>query len=486
MADEENTNDAKQNARAGQGENTSAGPPRNSPAKSSQGVENSAHEGNVDSNRAETLEMNESPGSQAESESGADQADAKGSVKDAGKKDSTTEPKPGQPPGIPLPEQAEPAESTTAEQALDETSSSPAKSSNKLAWFACLLAFLGLGASGYLGWLLLQQKDAERELGSVVEEHHTQLQSLQSMIRSNRDDLAGQISQRDRQIARLQQSLVDAGLSIDAHARRLLSLTATTTDDWRLAEVEYLLRLANQRILTSKDASTAISLLKASDEILLELADPRLFKVRKTIAGDIAALASVGEYDVDGVFLELAALAQQVKGLQSLLLPEFRPGNNENAELTQEDPGTGQPGWIKNISRIAATTWEELKSLIVIQQVDTPVKPLLPPDQQFYLKNNLRLLINQAQLALLDGRQQVYSQSLASAADWVEEFFPQSNAANAAMFESLQRLGGLQISSEYPDVSDSLLSITAFIREQHRMAAGESGQAAPETGESPR
>ena len=90
----------------------------------------------------------------------------------------------------------------------------------------------------------------------------------------------------------------------------------------------------------------------------------------------------------------------------------------------------------------------------------------------------MRLLISQAQLALLDGRQQVYRQSLTNAADWVEEYFPQSSAVNAAMLQSLTRLSKLTISSEYPDVSDSLLAITAFIKQQHRMSAGAGSSAA--------
>lgn len=344
------------------------------------------------------------------------------------------------------------------------------KRSNKIAWLACLLAILALLAVGYLAWQLLQQRDTDRSAQLIVDEHYQLLQSLQTTLASNQKNLASQVAKRDLQMAKLRESLVEAELSIDAHSRRMLSLTATTTDDWRLAEVEYLLRLANQRILTSKDGKTALNLLQAADKIVLELANPQLFSVRKAIANDTVAIAAVGEYDIEGIFLELSALSLQVNKLQSLLLPSFQAQQTEN-ESEPAEPET-LPSWFQPIAEIGRSTWREIRALVVIQNIDQPIKPLLPPEQQFYLKSNLRLLISQAQLSLLDGRQATYQSSLQSAASWVQEFFPQEYASNEAMFSALQRLSSNKVSSEYPDVSGSLLAIKAFIAAQHKLAAG--------------
>ena len=97
---------------------------------------------------------------------------------------------------------------------------------------------------------------------------------------------------------------------------------------------------------------------------------------------------------------------------------------------------------------------------------------MLPPEQQFYLKNNLKLLLSQAQLALLDGRQYAYSDSLTTAVSWLEDYFPLQESANQTVLEALQRLSKLTITSEYPDVSDSLIAIKAVIAEQHRISQG--------------
>ncbi|MGB5323912.1 MAG: uroporphyrinogen-III C-methyltransferase, partial [Pseudomonadales bacterium] len=258
---------------------------------------------------------------------------------------------------------------------------------------------------------------------------------------------------------------------IEGQSLRLLSLTATTTDDWRLAEVEYLLRLANQRILTSKDGRTALNLLNAADDILVELGDPRLYELREAIANDRAALSLVGQTDLDGVFLQLAALAAQIDKLPLLSVPDFSmraAAAEPNADAIPVVQGRRQ-GLAGRFGEIARSTWAELKSLVVIQRSDASVRPLLPPEQQYYLRNNLRLLINQAQLALLDGRQAPYRESLANAVGWLEDYFPMQEAANRAVTATLAELSGLAISAEYPDVSASLLAIKAFIAEQHRL-----------------
>ena len=117
-------------------------------------------------------------------------------------------------------------------------------------------------------------------------------------------------------------------------------------------------------------------------------------------------------------------------------------------------------------------TFTELKSLVVIQQRGSDIKPLLPPEQQYYLRNNLRLLINQAQLALLDGRAIPYRESLTEAVSLLENYFPLEQAANQQMVSELAALAAVKVTADYPDVSDSLIAIKAVFAEQDRLNQG--------------
>lgn len=365
--------------------------------------------------------------------------------------------------------------------AAEAVAAAPAKAPGRgPAWLALLLALLASGGAGALGWLWWQDRDASRELAAVGDSNQSRIDSFQRAL----DDLERRMQQEQQQLQskarNLQQELQQANTLIEGQSRRLLSLTATTTDDWRLAEVEYLLRLANQRILTSKDGRTALNLLQAADEILVELGDPRLYAVREAIANDRAALSLVGQADLDGVFLQLSALAAQIDKLPLLSVPDFAsrsPAEEPGGEASDTDAAASS-GALQKLREIASSTWAEMKSLIVIQRQDAAVKPLLPPDQQQYLRGNLRLLINQAQLALLDGRQTPYRESLQSAVQLLNDHFPMQEAANRAVAGKLGELAGVTISADYPDVSASLLAIKAFIAEQHRLAKGTASKAA--------
>ena len=346
-----------------------------------------------------------------------------------------------------------------------------------LASLALLFGLAAISCSAYLGWMLMQQQERDRSLSIMAETNYEHIQTFQRALDDAKNSLAAERNARTQAENRLQQALSDANAVLDGHTRRLLSLTATTTDDWRLAEVEYLLRLANQRILISKDAQTALNLLQAADQIVLELGNPQLFTLREAIANDSAAIAMVGELDLDGVFLKLAAQARQIDKLLLLRVPEFTsqpapPIHNLAGASELAAPVSLTESWLARLQEIAQSTWAELKSLVVIQQRGSDIKPLLPPEQQYYLRNNLRLLINQAQLALLDGRAIPYRESLTEAVSLLENYFPLEQAANQQMVSELAALAAVTVTADYPDVSDSLLAIKAVFAEQDRLNQG--------------
>ena len=366
----------------------------------------------------------------------------------------------------------------SSRQSKDVSSSASKTGAGRiLASLALLFGLAAISCSAYLGWMLMQQQERDRSLSIMAETNYEHIQTFQRALDDAKNSLAAERNDRTQAENRLQQALSDANAVLDGHTRRLLSLTATTTDDWRLAEVEYLLRLANQRILISKDAQTALNLLQAADQIVLELGNPQLFTLREAIANDSAAIAMVGELDLDGVFLKLAEQARQIDKLLLLRVPEFTsqpapPIHNLAGASELAAPVSLTESWLARLQEIAQSTWAELKSLVVIQQRGSDIKPLLPPEQQYYLRNNLRLLINQAQLALLDGRAIPYRESLTEAVSLLENHFPLEQAANQQMVSELAALAAVKVTADYPDVSDSLIAIKAVFAEQDRLNQG--------------
>jgi len=353
-----------------------------------------------------------------------------------------------------------------ANSSSKKISGQPKDKNGTLAGVAFIIAFLAAVTAAYIGWLFFQQAEQLESIAADAQRYHQQTSNLKQSLQAARSESAAAYTQREQQNEQLSLALQDANLIIAAHGRRLRSLTSTTTDDWRLAEVEYLLRLANQRILISQDSATALSLLTTADEILLTLADPRFFDIRKSIAEDRAALVLVGQQDLDGVFLRLSALTQQLEKLPLIVIPSFAAENDRvNTALNESTVSS----WREKLNAMGASTWQELKSLVIVNKRSSDIKPLLPPEQQYYLRGNLQLMINQSQLALLDGRQAVYSDSLYRAERWLQDYFPSDEHAIKSVIAEIQALQQMKVDIELPDVTKSLLAVTQFLSQQHQV-----------------
>ena len=199
-------------------------------------------------------------------------------------------------------------------------------------WIALLLV---LALTAGLAWLLREQqgKDAgiaarlqaiETEAGAEVTgsdldqldtRWQGQLGTALSSINADTEEL-------ERQSGQLSQSLGTLQEQLSQQQAELSSYSARDRDDWLLAEAQYLLRMANQRLIMADDVAAAQALLGSADKILLELDDVRLHEVRAAVASDLAAVRAVPRVDVEGVYLRLAALIEQAGKLVIFQLPE--------------------------------------------------------------------------------------------------------------------------------------------------------------------
>ena len=374
---------------------------------------------------------------------------------------------------------------SSAAGAAAAVSTAKVKTGRPLAVFAVLLSLMALAGSSAAGWFYYQyQQAAEKDttaksnqvksIADSVDDQFKVLKQLESTLVSTQQALAKQSDEQAMVVEQLSKQLSGLDAQAQSHARRLLAMTATTTDDWRVAEVDYLLRLANQRLMISSDAATALSLIDAADEILLELSDPRLLPAREAIADDRAALLLVADLDVDGIFLKLSAINKHLGSLPVVSAPTFdaagfdqaraEPTESSAADVVPDDGGVAP--FLQVIADVFTRGWHEIKSWMVINRSDATIKPLLPPEQQYYLRSNLRLMINQAQIALLEQRQVPYQDSLQNAIQWLLDYFPQGEDAVQNLIDELQLLVQVDINPDYPNLSNSLLQLKGFINSQ--------------------
>jgi len=385
---------------------------------------------------------------------------------------------------------AEPAISETAETEVDNSDVVQDTTANvevaqkmpsRLPGYLGLL--LGLGALGLAGYLyyLTQLQDplapfekrideiatrAEANSGKVSSESDALRQELQTAIQSATRSQTEAADSLRSDIADQQENLEAAQAALAESLGESINAQPPTNRDWKLAEAEYLLRIANHRLLMERDALTAGQLLTTADKILAELGDFSVFDVRARLADEILSLKSLTGTDLQGLYLRLEALKANVESLPPRL-PEYlqssAPGFGEDSEAASDaapvTPDTPEQ-----------TVWQELgtrlSAFFQYRKVDGTEtrRALLSPDQSTYLEMNLRLMLERSQLALMRRNQLVYQQSLATAEEWIGEYFDTSASEVSQTQSELAELLAIELELPVPDISGSLTALQAISR----------------------
>lgn len=332
---------------------------------------------------------------------------------------------------------------------------------------ALILSVAALGASGYLYWLTLQQTQANDMLrGSLAQEVKNDLNASNSESQRAIADLSRRLDDARAQANADKVSVEELHLRLTRGMEQFNAKQQDTSTEWLLAEVEYLLRLANQRVLMEKTSDGALTLLKSADKLLKETDDISIYDVRKAVAADIAALEAVPVVDTEGVFLKLGAMNEQVDQLRLIPLAEKR----ELPELLKEiTPESVSETWATGLKENWNKALDKLNSLIVIQKRDEKIEPLLSPKETFYLKQNLHLMLEQAQMALLQREQGAFDNSLNSAQQWAAEYFDKNDSATQAIVRGVEELKSVKVAPEVPEITGSLRELKAYLKRMTKL-----------------
>ena len=403
-------------------------------------------------------------------ESAAVKAEASDAAADSGGQpapESVPAPEPAQPTPVPSP-QSHP---------VSHQADRPASPRGLLA----LTLLLALGALALAGWLYLQQQsrvgqqvalqdrleaEAARIRATAEDARRSIDDAVQATRRTNtelRVLMDDERSRQARELAEHREAVETVEAALQSQRQQIWEMRSTDRVDWSLAEVEYLLRLAFQRLLMAKDVASAIALLDSADAILRELDDAALFPAREAIARDLAALRAVPDTDVEGTWLRLQALTERV---DSLLLFELGIDHAPVTEVAED------AGWQERLRQGFRAALAKISSYIVIRRREQSFETLIDPQWEQLVRQNLRMQITQAQAALLSGNPRLYEASLTSTRRWLREFFDFNQADVAALESELDALMAVQITREYPDIGESLAAVRSAIDARHAIADG--------------
>lgn len=222
---------------------------------------------------------------------------------------------------------------------------------------------------------------------------------------------------------------------------------------WKLAEVSYLIRIAEHALAMQQQPTQALTALREADQLLASLDLPGVYTLRAALAGDISSLSNFQGIDQVGIFLKIASLVNQIE------LLELAARGFTSQEPASEFEEAASAGLLGRILELLRKFGEKVYSLVDFRRGDIEIKPLPTPDQTVLLKQNILMQLQTAQLALLRGEQGVFQSSIKQAQSWVESYFNTNLSGTRQLIEQLSLLHDMPISASLPKLTETLLAL---------------------------
>ena len=226
---------------------------------------------------------------------------------------------------------------------------------------------------------------------------------------------------------------------------------ARSQDERVIADLEQTLLLAQQQLQLAGNVRAALIALDAAETRLAQLGKPQFAALRAAIARDLERLKLLPAADIEGIGARLEALMQNVDQLKS----------ESETEPPAHAVAAPKPGPADTLARLSREIWEEFKSLVRIRRLDHPDLPLLTPSQTYFLRENLKLRLLAARLALLQRDEAGFRADLGAARGWIERYFNRQDAGGKAFAASLDELLRAPVALKDAGIDASLQALRA-------------------------
>ena len=335
------------------------------------------------------------------------------------------------------------------------------KSGTGLSLLAILIA-LGVGGAGY--YFGQQQVDQfqqkltalkaqinNKPVTSVstqdVKFDTTQLTQLESANKATQDKIAQVeelINAKSHELVGLQSQINK--VSAQANAQQ--------PTDWLFSEADFLLNNALRKLVLDNDVDTAVSLLKLADETLAKVNNSQSAAIRSAINQDLKQLLSVAGVDQNAVMQKLSQLANTVDELPVL---DVNFGDDQNATKLSDSLSD----WAENAEKSATSFLNHFIRISPKHGADR--KELLAPNQDIYLRENIRLRLQLAIMAVPRQQNELYKQSLEAVASWIRSYFDTNAEVTQSFLKSVDELSELSIYVDVPSQLQSLSMLDKYL-----------------------
>ncbi|AWK44159.1 MULTISPECIES: uroporphyrinogen-III C-methyltransferase [Photorhabdus] len=281
-------------------------------------------------------------------------------------------------------------------------------------------------------------------LSTENHELRQQLESLKQQQSQDKQHIEALFKEQSQTLSHFSAQNEQLGHSLQELQAKISALSSSDVKSWLLAQADFLVKMAGRKLWNDQDIVTAAALLKNADASLSEMNDPSLIEIRRAITQDISTLSAISQIDFDGIILRVNQLSNQVDNLRLAdNTTDGSPMDEDNDELT----GTLSE-WRQNLSK----SWKSfMDNFITIRRRDTAAEPLLAPNQDIYLRENIRARLLIAAQAIPRHQGEVFKQSLETVSTWVRAYFDINDPNTKAFLEEIDSLSQQPVSITAPD-----------------------------------
>jgi len=395
-------------------------------------------------------------------------------------------------PPAPVPDAAVPATSTKVERVTQETTSSsatppptaasaasaqaapapgpatpaaPSAASRRSAALWALVAVLVVATAGGFWWLQQRVDHLTGELARRQQSNDALVQESRVLTRNAQDtvkELQAKVGALENQVSETR----DKQVALEQVYQDLMR----NRDDWEIAEIQQLLTSAGQQLQLTGNVQVALAALQSADARLARADKPQYNLLRRAIARDVARMKAVPDTDLTGAAIKLDEAINQVDALP--LLSSERMLERSEADARKGAAGNGAsapaaangtgPGWF---TRLWDYLREELAQVVRIRKVDDAEALLLSGDQGWFLRENVKLRLLNARLALLSRNEPVFRNDLAAAQAMISRYFDTKSRRVQGVLTLLRQAQAGAVTVQLPTMSESLGALHALKKE---------------------
>ena len=302
--------------------------------------------------------------------------------------------------------------------------------------------------------------EGELRVGALRSELTARLTDVDSGLQKAAQADAAAVAQfraQEGRIALLETRLAEAQAQ-QAALETLYRDLAPSRDEIALTAIEQVLLIANQQLELARNVPSALVALTLADAKLQHLDRPKYLALRRALARDIEALKSVPFVDVAGMTARLDHALSEVDSLPLARDERVKPA------VPAESMSADEPGW----QRLLREFWMEIRGMVRVENTDRPLAPLVAPTEEYYLRENLRLRLLAARIAVLARDDAAAQVDLAEIDPWLARYFDTRSAVVRAVRESVGQISATRLPASIPDLARSLDALHALRLAQDR------------------